>query len=146
MLTAADVDGHIQRSQGGAWAVTTVGIGTPLAAAGRRPRAVAQIGTINLLVVVDRPLTDAALVGAVLTATEAKAQALSDGGVRALNHAGPATGTATDAVCIAAPPGDGLPFAGPATEVGAAIAGAVHAAVLDGVRIAQRAVPAEASA
>lgn len=138
MLTAADVGAHVRRRHGPARVVATVGIGQPLAAAGRRPRAVPRAGTINLLVAVEAPLSEAALVGAVLTATEAKAQALADAGVAALNHAGPATGTATDAICVAVPPGEGLPFAGPGTEVGAAIARAVHEAVLAGARVARR--------
>jgi adenosylcobinamide hydrolase len=134
MLTAADIRAAVRRDTAQVRTVATVGIGQPLAAAGRRPRSVARAGTINLLVVVDAALTDAALVAAVQTATEAKAQALADAGVRALNHAGTATGTATDAVCIAARPGESVPFAGPATTVGAAIAGSVHAAVLEGAR------------
>ena len=135
MLTAADVGAALDREHGPARAVATVGIGQPLAAAGRRPRAVAPVGTINVLVRVDAPLDDGALVAAVQTATEAKAQALADAGIHALNHRGPATGTATDAVCVAAPPGGGVPFAGPATPVGAAIAQAVHDAVLAGARV-----------
>ncbi len=138
MLTAADVRAAVDRAHGPARAVATVGIGQPLAAAGRRPRAVAPVGTINVLVHVGVPLDDGALVAAVQTATEAKAQALADAGVGALNHPGPATGTATDAVCIAAPPGGGVPFAGPATPVGAAIARAVHGAVLSGARVHRR--------
>jgi adenosylcobinamide amidohydrolase len=119
-----------------------VGIGHPLAAAGRLPRAVPRVGTINLLVRVGAPLDDAALVAAVQTASEAKAQALADAGVRALNHPGPATGTATDAICIAVPPGGGVPFAGPATAIGAAIAQAVHGAVLTGARAHRRSAAA----
>ena len=92
--------------------------------------------------VVRQALSDAALVTAVQTATEAKAQALADAGVRALNHHGPATGTATDAICVAAPPGGEVAFAGPATAVGAAIAHAVHGAVLSGARIHRRTVAA----
>lgn len=134
MLTAADVDRHVRRAHGAAVAVATVGIGQPLAAAGRRPRAVERVGTINILVLLDVPLDDAALVGAVQTATEAKAQALADAGVRAGNHPGPATGTATDAVCVAVPPGATEPFAGPVSAAGAALAQAVHAAVLTGAR------------
>jgi adenosylcobinamide amidohydrolase len=134
MLTAADVGAGVRRARGPACAVATVGIGQPLAAAGRRPRAVRAVGTINLLVRVAAPLDDAALIAAVQTACEAKAQALADAGVRALNHAGAATGTATDALCVAVPPGGGVPFAGPATAVGAAIAQAVHGAVLAGAR------------
>jgi adenosylcobinamide hydrolase len=139
MLTAADVTRHARRRRPLAAAVTTVGIGQPLAAAGRRPRAVPAAGTINVLVVSAVALTDAALAGALLTATEAKAQALADAGVRALNHDGAATGTATDSVLVACPVGACTePFAGPATRVGADIAAAVHAAVLAGARADRR--------
>ena len=142
MLTAADVRAGVRRDRGPASAVATVGIGQPLAAAGRRPRPVPRVGTINVFVVVRQPLSDAALVTAVQTATEAKAQALADAGVRALNHHGPATGTATDAICVATPPGAEVAFAGPATAIGAAIAHAVHGAVLSGARIHRRTVAA----
>jgi adenosylcobinamide hydrolase len=142
MLTAADVRAGVRRDRGPASAVATVGIGQPLAAAGRRPRPLPRVGTINVFVVVRQPLSDAALVTAVQTATEAKAQALSDAGVRALNHHGPATGTATDAICVATPPGADVAFAGPATAIGAAIAHAVHGAVLSGARIHRRTVAA----
>ncbi|HEX6618431.1 MAG TPA: adenosylcobinamide amidohydrolase [Solirubrobacteraceae bacterium] len=142
MLTAADVRAGVRRDRGPASAVATVGIGQPLAAAGRRPRPLPRVGTINVFVLVRQPLSDAALVTAVQTATEAKAQALADAGVRALNHHGPATGTATDAICIATPPGAEVAFAGPATAIGAAIAHAVHGAVLSGARIHRRTVAA----
>lgn len=132
LMTAAHVDRATEHAQDGVRAVATVGIGVPLAAAGRRLRAVPQVNTINLLVVVDAPLTDGALVNAVQTATEAKAQALADAGIAAANHPGFATGTATDAVCVAATPGAGEPFAGPVSPAGAAIARCVHAAVLRG--------------
>ncbi len=134
MLTAADVDAAQARNHGPASVHATVGIGQPLAAAGRLPRAVPTVGTINLLVVLDAALSEAALAGAIQTATEAKAQALADARIGACNHAGHATGTATDSICIAALPGSSEPFAGPATPVGAAIASAVHAAVLAGAR------------
>jgi adenosylcobinamide amidohydrolase len=130
MLTAADVARRTTARRPLARAVSTVGIGQPLAAAGRRPRSVRAAGTINVLVVSAVALTDAALAGALLTVAEAKAQALADAGVRALNHDGPATGTATDSVLVAAPvAGAAAPFAGPATRVGADIAAVVHAAV-----------------
>jgi adenosylcobinamide amidohydrolase len=138
MLTAADVRGHTTATVGDARAIGTVGIGQPLAAAGTRPRLVRRVGTINVLVVVAAPLTAAALVGALQTAVEAKAQALSDAGVRAANAPGFATGTATDSICVAAAPGDGVPFAGPATAVGADVARAVHAVVLEGALGARR--------
>lgn len=132
MLTAADITAAQTHSHGVARAHTTVGVSQPLAAAGRLPRRVAPVGTINVLVVVDAPLCDAALAAAIQTATEAKAQALADARVRAVNHDGHATGTATDSICIAALPGSSEQFAGPVTPVGAAIATTVHDAILAG--------------
>jgi adenosylcobinamide amidohydrolase len=134
MLTAAPVTDVASSAFAGVRAFATVGLGHPLAAAGSRPRAAPPGGTINLLVVVDEPLTEAGLVGAVQTAVEAKAQALADAWVRADNHPGLATGTATDALCVACPPGGRVAFAGPATRVGGAIAWSVHRAVLEGIR------------
>ena len=80
------------------WA--TVGLGTPIWAAappaGRRRRPAGRgPGTINIVAYVPVRLGDAALVNAVATVTEAKAQALT--GARAA-----ATGTATDAVSCSA--------------------------------------------
>lgn len=84
-------------------------------------------GTINILVVVPVAMSDAALVNAVMTVTEAKTQALAETGF-------PGTGTASDAVCVAVPQdGPEEMFGGPRSEWGARIARAVHAAVLDGV-------------
>ncbi|MFC5747784.1 adenosylcobinamide amidohydrolase [Actinomadura rugatobispora] len=85
-------------------------------------------GTVNVVVEVPVALSDAALVNAVMTATEAKTQALLEAGYSC-------TGTASDAVCIAAPiPAevDAEPFAGPRSLWGARIARAVHAAVYEG--------------
>ncbi len=85
------------------------------------------VGTINLVVLLPERLSDAALVNAVATATEAKSQALFEAGVAG-------TGTATDAVCIACPD-EGPPhaFGGPRSVWGARLARAVHGAVLGGL-------------
>ncbi len=134
-MTAADIARATRGEEpGAARAVATVGIGVPLAAAGKLLRSVPAVNTINLLVLVEAPLTDAALVYAVQTATEAKAQALADARIPAENHDGYATGTATDSICVAARPGATEPFAGPMSAAGAAIARCVHAAVLEGAR------------
>ena len=64
-------------------------------------------------------------VNAVVTATEAKAQAVLEAGFAA-------TGTATDAICVAAPHARKSreeEFTGPRSVWGARIARAVHAAV-----------------
>jgi adenosylcobinamide amidohydrolase len=81
---------------------------------------------VNIVAFLPAPLADAALVNAVGTATEAKAQALWDLGL-------PATGTATDAVCIACTQGpEPDPHCGPRSEWGTRLARAVHAAVVGG--------------
>lgn len=132
MLTAVDVRRVVRRVQGRATVHATVGVGCGVAAAGTRMPDWAPVGTINLLVQVDAPLDDAALVGAMQTVVEAKVQALADARIPARNGPGFATGTPTDAVCIAVPLGGGVAFAGTATTVGGDIAQAVHAAVLAG--------------
>jgi adenosylcobinamide amidohydrolase len=86
------------------------------------------VGTINIVVAVPVRLSEAALVNAVATATEAKVQALHEAGIRA-------TGTASDAVVVHCPTdGTAEPFGGPRSTFGARIARAVHAAVLAGGR------------
>src|SRR5438309_5021836 len=131
MLTAADVRAYACASDGGVEATATVGLGHPTrAAAADTGRPASLVGTINVVVLVPERLSDAALVNAVATATEAKSQALWDLGIDA-------TGTATDAVCVAGP-ADGRPheFGGPRSLWGSKLARAVHAAVLAGARTA----------
>jgi adenosylcobinamide amidohydrolase len=86
----------------------------------------ATVGTINIMAVLPVAMTDAALVNAVMTMTEAKTQALVEAGVAG-------TGTASDAVCLAVPAvGEAELFGGPRSLWGARLARAVHAAVLHG--------------
>jgi adenosylcobinamide amidohydrolase len=73
-------------------------------------------------------LSEAALVNAAITATEAKVQALHDAGV-------PATGTASDATVVHCPTdGAAESYGGPRSTYGARIARATHSAVLAGAR------------
>jgi adenosylcobinamide amidohydrolase len=97
------------------------------AGAGRRvPRQ--PVGTINIVARVPVRLSAAALVNAVSTVTEAKAQAIWRAGIEA-------TGTCTDAVCVVCPAdGAAEPYCGPRSVWGARLARAVYAAVLDGAR------------
>jgi adenosylcobinamide amidohydrolase len=127
LLTAADVRAFTTGHDAGVEVRATVGLGHPIrAAAPDEAGPVPLVGTINLVVAVPERLSDAALVNAVATATEAKTQALLDAGVTG-------TGTATDALCILCPD-DGRPhdFGGPRSIWGARLARAVHAAVLAG--------------
>lgn len=127
MLTAADVRHLWQGHDGGVEVSATMGLSHPTwAAAPDEDCPSSLVGTINLLVLVPERLSDAALVNAVATATEAKAQALWDRRVAG-------TGTATDAMCIACPDeGRTYAFGGPRSVWGARVARAVHAAVLAG--------------
>lgn len=123
-LTAVDVHEVVHRSDSGVHVSVTTGIGAhPTWAAA--PAAVPEpVGTINAICWLPRRLSPAALVNAVATVAEAKAQALFDRGV-------PGTGTPTDAVAILCPV-DGVPepFGGPRSPVGGALARAVHGAIV----------------
>ena len=130
MLTAKDVREAVVEEDGGVQVVATVGLGWPTWAAAPPDAAarVAEVGTVNVLAVVPVPLGDAALVNAVATATEAKVQALHEAGV-------PGTGTASDAVCVAAAVGaPPQAYGGPRSRWGSPLARAVHRAVLQGAR------------
>jgi adenosylcobinamide hydrolase len=130
MLTAVDVTSHVTREDGGVVADATVGLGHPAwAAAPDGDWRESRPGTINLVIWVPAALSEAALVNTVVSATEAKTQALWEHGLDA-------TGTASDAVFVAcAMSGDADPHGGPRSTWGARIARAVHAAVHEGARV-----------
>ncbi|WP_244163303.1 adenosylcobinamide amidohydrolase [Paenibacillus pectinilyticus] len=110
-----------------AW--VTVGLGNKARAGASLPASSLYPGTINIIVVIEGDLTDAAMVNAVITATEAKVAAL-----QALNitvHGQTATGTTTDAVLIAATgSGKTYRYAGTATTLGYLIGRTVYEAIL----------------
>jgi adenosylcobinamide amidohydrolase len=131
MLTAVDLRQTWRDEDGGARVDVSVGVTIPTwaAAPDERPD-LGEVapGTINIMGVVPERLSEAAMVNAVMSVTEAKAQALWDAGI-------PASGTASDAVCIVCPD-HGSPhlFGGPRSQWGARLARAVHRAVLAGCR------------
>lgn len=126
LMTAARVSGVVVAFDGDAGCAATVGVTRPTWAAGPDGSWSGGPGTINLVCTVPVGLSDAALVNAVMTATEAKTQALLEAGV-------PGTGTASDAVVVACPPGGHEPYGGPRSVWGARLARAVHAAVAQGL-------------
>lgn len=90
-------------------------------------------GTINIVACLPVPLTQSALVQAVGTITEAKAQALVQAGV-------PGTGTASDALAVLSPPvgaaaqpAEIVHFAGVRSQWGQVLAAAVHQVVNAGL-------------
>jgi adenosylcobinamide hydrolase len=132
LLTAVDVRRWQRAADGGVRVDATVGVTQPTwAAAEDDVEDVAEVdapapGTINIVATVPVALSDAALVNAVATVAEAKAQALWDAGIAA-------TGTASDAVCVACPSGPpASEFGGPRSVWGGRLARAVHRAVLAG--------------
>ena len=129
-LTAVDVRRACWGEADGAEVLATVGLGWPTWAAAPPAGAASpgRSGTVNLLVWVPARLADGALVNAVATATEAKAQALAELHV-------PGTGTASDAIAVCCPlHGAVEPYGGPRSTWGARLARAVHAAVTTGAR------------
>jgi adenosylcobinamide amidohydrolase len=86
-------------------------------------------GTINMILLLDACLTPAAMVNAVITATEVKTQVLLARGVRTPEGYA-ATGTSTDTIAVAST-GRGIPlvYAGPVTLVGWLIGRCVRTAL-----------------
>jgi adenosylcobinamide amidohydrolase len=91
-------------------------------------------GTINIMLMIDAKLSQAAMVNAIMTAVEAKAAALADLDVRDAENGLVATGTTSDAIILgvsqsAASPVE-LVYSGTATHLGAMIGRTVY----DGVK------------
>ncbi|MFC7241040.1 adenosylcobinamide amidohydrolase [Catellatospora aurea] len=153
LMTAARVTEGAFATVGGVEALVTAGIGvcgwaadptvTTQAAASTTHRTIAPAateptagqpapgraapvpGTVNIVVALPVALSPGAMVNAVATATEAKVQALLDAGFDA-------SGTPTDAVCVAArEAGEEVLFCGPRSEWGSRLARAVHTATLE---------------
>jgi adenosylcobinamide amidohydrolase len=74
-------------------------------------------GTINTILLVNRPLTPAALARVVVTMTEGKGAALHRLAVPSKLHVDLATGTGTDQYCIAAPSSGGRPLTSASTHM-----------------------------
>ncbi len=90
-------------------------------------------GTINIMVFISRPLTDAAITRSIMTATEAKSAALQELNVNSRYSDSLATGTGTDQIIIAAqdPPDETyrLTWAGKHSKLGELIGVTVKEAV-----------------
>ena len=131
MLTAVDVRVVSTGREDGVAVAATVGLSHPSWAVVETGASVAATGTVNIIAVLSRRLSRAALVNAVMTVTEAKSQALWEAGFAA-------TGTPSDAVAVLCPPsGPAEAYGGPRSRWGSRLARAVHRAVLDGSRRAE---------
>ncbi|GAB2733428.1 adenosylcobinamide amidohydrolase [Salinifilum aidingensis] len=129
LLTAVDVREAVTAADAGVQACVTTGVTDPVWAAAPEPALHApEPGTINAVCFSPVRLSDAALVNAVSTVAEAKAQALVEAGVAG-------TGTVTDATAVLCPPdGPAEDYGGPRSRIGSSLARAVHRAVTGGLR------------
>lgn len=92
-------------------------------------------GTINIIALVNRPLTDAALVEAVGIVTEAKSRALFEANAKSTVSENVATGTGTDCVAVACPNGTPLlQYCGKHTLLGELLGRVTYDAVMQGLR------------
>lgn len=126
LLTAVDVEINARyAAEDGASVMATAGISSRCWAAAPPSVEAPHSGTINIVVEVPAPMSPAALVNLVMTATEAKAQYFAEAGHQA-------TGTPTDAIVVLCPRGavtvDGQ-YGGPRSRWGAVVARAVLAAL-----------------
>jgi adenosylcobinamide amidohydrolase len=109
----------------GVGALITAGVGNATSA-GVTPPYSYRPGTINTILLLDAHLTRAAMLNAVITATEAKCAVLKERNVLT-PHGDPATGTSTDTVTVACTgKGPLQSYAGAVTTVGWLIARAVR--------------------
>jgi len=108
---------------------SSAGVTPPFGAGPADGAAAPGPGTINIVLLVDGALTPAAMVNAVITATEAKTMTLAAWDVKTA-EGDAASGTSTDTVVVACTGrGEELGYAGPATPVGWLAARAVRAAM-----------------
>jgi adenosylcobinamide hydrolase len=128
MLTAAVVKHAQHATNEGVSVEATVGLTYPTWAASDDDSDNHAAGTINIVAFLPIRLDDGALLNALATATEAKSQALFESHI-------PATGTASDALCLVCPlEGERDRFGGPRSLWGARLARAVRDAVLAGAK------------
>lgn len=94
-----------------------------------------ETGTINIIILTNRCLTERAMVGSVITATEAKTAALYKLGVKSRYSGGQATGTGTDGIAIASDPqGNNITYAGAHSKFGEMVGKVVYRGVLEAIK------------
>lgn len=140
LVTSRDITRHHLASStvedATATSVATVGLSNGERVGRRCSEPVPVPGTINVLVHVSCPLSEAALIETVSIATEARTAAVLDSGVRREGVA--VTGTGTDCIVVASPVGrDEARFAGLHTAIGEAVGDAVYRSVREGAAVWQ---------
>lgn len=133
LMTAAELRGFAIAQRTGVSVVATGGLGNAesvMPAAGETQRT-AKVGTINIVAVIEHPLSLAAQIEALSIVAEARTAAVMGFGLTMADER-PVTGTGTDCILVAAP-GDetGLSHCGLHTPIGRALAEAAYDSVKD---------------
>jgi adenosylcobinamide amidohydrolase len=136
LVTSRDIGryrfSHVSVDGEEARCLTTVGLSNSERVGARLHQPPNFPGTINTLVHVAGPLSEAAMLEAISIATEARTAAVLDADVRRGGLT--ITGTGTDCVAIAAPIGSAEAiYAGKHTAIGEAIGAAVYRATAEGI-------------
>lgn len=133
-LTSRKLSAHVIRKatveDTTATAMVTAGLSNAERIGTRLPRTWKDWGTINIALHLGQPLSDIALIEALSLVAEARTAAVLDAGVDL--PTGRATGTGTDCIAVAAPPGEHA-FAGKHTAAGEALGRAVYDATAEAV-------------
>lgn len=130
MLTSRQLSCVTGAASGSVTCAATVGLGNAERVGHRQARG-AGYGTINLAVLIDEGLSDAAMIEALSIVAEARTAAVIDAGL--VLPEGPATGTGTDCIALAADPGE-MRHVGLHTQQGEWLGRAVYDAVRQGAR------------
>ena len=124
LMTIVDL-GHLvvtREQAAGLWVEGLFTIGVTNAVRAGEPASdasqLANLGTINIILVTNAKLAMAALVGAVTVATESKTAKLLEERILSSSGAGFATGTGTDSIVIAIGDGPRLRYSGTHTKMG----------------------------
>ncbi len=140
-LTAVDVvKKHVEVSIGEpvkAWLIATIGLSPPacIELTGSKKTYTQSLGTINILVIVDRVLSDNALLDLLSLVSSTKTLALVDLGLSCSHNTSRAFSTITDATIIASRQGEGdsweESYGGPATITGSTISKLVYNTIIN---------------
>ena len=133
MATSRSLDTHVVVERPGVLCVATVGLSNRLRVGD--PPAVVDGGTINLVLRLEEPLGEPALLEAMTVAAEARTLAVREACLPSIASGEPASGTGTDCIAVACPDGaNPARFVGLHTDLGSRIGGAVLEAVRRGTR------------
>jgi len=139
LFTGADMDNLSVRCQKfkdmEVYALVTAGVKSNAVRMSKDTGSYYEPGTVNIILLSNMKLSDRAMSGAVISATEAKTAALWDMDIRSTYTPliNPATGTGTDNIIVVQGSGKAIDLAGAHTKMGELIAKAVYEGVQEAV-------------